>query len=72
MSEPSLYLPDELMGHWPFLPQSEPVAKFAAPPSESSDTFFLALDAKSQPGVALAWNGSAGRIYSSWRPTIEA
>jgi hypothetical protein len=70
MSDPRLYVPDELMGHWPFLPKSEPVAKFAVPPGESSDTFFLALDAKSQPGIALAWNGSAGRISGSWRPTI--
>jgi hypothetical protein len=70
MSDASLYVADELMGHWPFLPKPEPVAQFAAPPSESSDTFFLALDAKSQPGIALAWNGSAGRIHGSWRPTI--
>ena len=70
MSEPSLYLPDELMGHWPFLPKSEPVAKFAVPPSESSDTFFLVLDAKSLPAIALAWNGSARRIHGSWCPTI--
>jgi hypothetical protein len=71
MRDVSLYLADELMGHWPFLPKSEPVVKFAAPPSESSDTFFLTLDAKSQPGIVLAWNRSAGRIYASWLPTIR-
>jgi hypothetical protein len=71
MSDPSLYVADELMGHWPFLPKSEPVAKFAVPPSESGDAFFLALDSKSQPGIVLAWNASAGRIYGSWRPTIR-
>jgi hypothetical protein len=70
MSDPSLHVANELMGHWPFLPKSEPVAKFAAPPNESSDTFFLALDAKSEPGIALAWNGNAGRIYGCWHPTI--
>ena len=70
MSDPRLYVADELMGHWPFLPMSEPVAKFAVLPSESSDALVLALDAKSQPGIVFAWNGSAGRICGSWRPTI--
>jgi hypothetical protein len=70
MSDPRLYVADELMGHWPFLPKSEPVAKVAGLPIESSDALVLALDAKSQPVIALAWNGSAGRISGSWHPTI--
>ncbi len=68
MSDCSLYVADELMDHWPFLPKLWRAANFAGLPRDYADNFFLVLDAQSQPGLVLAWKGSPGRIFGSWRP----
>jgi hypothetical protein len=68
MSDRSMYVEDEVMGHWPYLPKFNRVAKFSVPTHEYMDKFFLALDAKSQESPVLAWKGSAERIYGRWRP----
>ena len=46
MSDRSLYVENETMNHWPYLPKSERPSKFARAPREYMDSFFLALDAE--------------------------
>ena len=69
MSDRSLYVENELMNHWPYLPKSERTAKFERPPRQYTDSFLLALDAKPQVTPVLAWTGSAGHVSGCWRST---
>jgi len=68
MSDCSFYVADELIDHWPFLPKLWRDAKFAGFPRDYMDNFFLAMGAKEQSSLALAWKASPGRIFGSWRP----
>jgi hypothetical protein len=66
MSDRSLYVENETMNHWPYLPTSERTTKFARAPREYLDSFFLALDAKPQFTPVLTWKASADCLYGSW------
>ena len=68
MSDCSLYIENEVMDHWPFLPKLWRDAKFAGLPRGYMDSFSHALDARSQSSLALAWKGSADCLSGGWHP----
>lgn len=69
MSEPSMYVADEIMEYWPFLPRREQRAKIACVSRESKESFLFTLDKKGHSQPALAWKGSGGKIYGCWDAT---
>jgi hypothetical protein len=69
MSDPRMYVADELMEYWPFLPRREQRAKIACASRESKDSFLFNWDAKAQSRPVLAWKGSGGQIYGCWGAT---
>jgi hypothetical protein len=70
MSEPSMYVADELMEYWPFLPKCMRARKIDAVARESTESLLLALDSKAKARPALAWTGNGGKLYGRWRTTI--
>jgi hypothetical protein len=56
MSDRSVYVEDELMEWWPYLPNPERV-KIFDPPRESMNDFLRALDLNS-PSPVLSWKAS--------------
>jgi hypothetical protein len=71
MSEPSMYVADELMEYWPFLPKSARAPKIETARLESTESLWLALDSKGTPGPVLAWMGGGGEIFGRWRTPIS-
>jgi hypothetical protein len=65
MSDRSVYVEDELMEWWPYLPNPERV-KIFDPPRESMNDFLRALDLNS-PSPVLSWKASADQICGHWR-----
>ena len=66
MSESSLYVADEFMEYWPFLPKLERRAKIEVSSRESTESLLLASNSKVNSRPALAWIGSGDRICGSW------
>jgi hypothetical protein len=62
-----MYIADELMEYWPFLPKCMRAGKIEMAPHESTESLLLALDFKAQPSPVLAWMGSGGEIFGRWR-----
>ncbi len=60
-----MYMADELMEYWPYLPKSERAAKMIH--RESIDSFLISLKASPQFGPALAWKADAGSLHGTWR-----
>jgi|HubBroStandDraft_4_1064222.scaffolds.fasta_scaffold02730_3 hypothetical protein len=71
MSEPSMYVADELMEYWPFLPRSARAPKIETSRLESTESLCLVLHSKAKPSPVLAWMGSGGEIVGRWRATIS-
>jgi|HubBroStandDraft_6_1064221.scaffolds.fasta_scaffold01051_5 hypothetical protein len=66
MSEPSMYVADEFIEYWPFLPKPERRAKIEVSSPESTESLLSALSSNASSSPALAWIGSGDRICGSW------